>query len=109
MVMVLNQRDDVKDTYFTEENNQADSQTTIVNTWINDAERKQFDQEKNNLFVQITNLSPSPVDLKVTISSRTSSPRNKKHYIQHHHESAARTSDQRDQSHLNLCHHSGRY
>ena len=69
MVMIINQRDDVDNKYFIEENNNAESQTTILRSWYTDGERKQFDQEKNNMFLQITNLALLPVDLKVTISS----------------------------------------
>ena len=72
MVMVLNQRDDTNNTYFVQENNQKDSQTSILTNWVNDAERKNFDQEKDNLHVQLTNLALSNVNVKINISRRSS-------------------------------------
>lgn len=71
MVMVLNQRDDTNTTYFVQENNQKDSQTSILTNWINDAEKKNFDEEKENLYLQLTNLAPlSTISFKFSISSK---------------------------------------
>lgn len=71
IMMTLNQRDDTKSTsYFTEENNESHSQTSLMTSWINDVEIKKFDEDLDNLFVQIRNLSPNAVSMKITISSR---------------------------------------
>lgn len=69
MVMVLNQRDDSNNTNFVQENNMKESQTSVLTSWINDQERKSFDQEKDNLMMQLTNLASSSVDVKVAVTS----------------------------------------
>jgi hypothetical protein len=69
MAMILNQRDETNNTIFVQENNVRESQTSILTSWINDMERKSFDQEKDNLFVQLTNMASTSIDIKVSVSS----------------------------------------
>ena len=72
MMMVLNQRKEINNSFFTEEKNEKTSQTSLLTTWVNDVERKSFDQEEDNLFVQVTNMAPFSVQMTITISRNLS-------------------------------------
>ena len=69
MTMVLNQRKDTSLTYFTQELNLKDSQTSILSSWVGGKENKNFDQEQDNLYIELINLSRDSVLIKVNISS----------------------------------------
>lgn len=109
MILGLNQRDEVENKHFTEELNQKESQTIILNSWINDQERKQFDQEKSNLLVQLVNMSPLQVNAKINISRRAVSRRSAKYHFHHHHESAHGHAHQRHLPDPHHRHHRGHH
>ena len=55
--------------YFTQELNLKDSQTSILSSWVGGKENKNFDQEQDNLYIELINLSRDSVLIKVNISS----------------------------------------
>jgi hypothetical protein len=73
MLLVMNHRNDQLTTYYTEEFNRKDSQTFVLNSWTNNIERKNFNEENENLYVQLINLNTSPIEITFSISSRPQS------------------------------------
>lgn len=70
MVLVMNHRNDKKNEYYTEEYNRKDSQTFVLHSWVNNIERKNFKEENENLYIQLVNMDPRPIEVTFNISSK---------------------------------------